>query len=85
MVSARKFHRAGKYAKNEAYLNPEIFTVQFYEPAVKLLGPMLSGFLFEQEYQRSGDRSSPEEMARVLDAFFTEVLYERAHRAVSEL
>jgi hypothetical protein len=52
------------------YLNPEIFTRQFYKPALGLLAPWLVGFVFEQEYQRKQDRPSPKELAGELDAFF---------------
>lgn len=70
VITAQKFWRKGQYLENEAYLNAETFTSRFYEPAVRLLGPALRGFLFEQEYQRKGDRTSIEEMARNLDVFF---------------
>jgi len=69
-ICAQKLRRGGKYIENEAYLNAEIFTVQFYEPAVELLGSTLSGLIFEQEYQRSKDRTPVQEMAESLDAFF---------------
>jgi hypothetical protein len=35
-----------------------------------LLGTNLSGFIFEQEYQRQKDRTPVNEMARELDKFF---------------
>jgi uncharacterized protein YecE (DUF72 family) len=69
-IFAQKLRREDGYVENDAYLNPEVFTRQFYEPAVKLMGPNLSGFVFEQEYQRAQDRRSPKEMASALDAFF---------------
>jgi len=69
-VFARKLRRGGAYVENEQYLNPEIFIRQFYEPAMELLAPWLGGFIFEQEYQRKQDRSSPEELATELDNFF---------------
>ena len=67
-IFAQKLRCEDGYVENEAYLNPGIFTRQFYEPAVKLLGPNLSGFVFEQEYQRAKERRSPKEMASALDA-----------------
>jgi len=70
LISAQKLRRGGKYLENETYLNPEIFINQFSEPAVKLLGPALSGFIFEQEYQRRQDRNPVKEMAKTLDDFF---------------
>ena len=70
VVFAQKLRRGREYGANEAYLNPEIFTNQFYKPAVDLLGSTLSAFIFEQEYQRKQDRSPVEEMASALDKFF---------------
>ena len=73
MIFARRIRRGGKFIDNEAYLNPEIFTHQFYDPAVEILGPHLSGFIFEQEYQPKNDRVEAEKMAESLDAFFEAV------------
>ena len=69
-VFARRIHRGGRHVLNEQYLDPEIFTQRFYEPALGQLAPWIGGFLFEQEYQRKQDRLSPEEFAAELDAFF---------------
>jgi uncharacterized protein YecE (DUF72 family) len=73
LISARRLRRGGKFVENEAYLNPEIFTNQFYKPAVEILGPDLRGFIFEQEYQPKKERVEAEEMAESLDAFFKAV------------
>jgi hypothetical protein len=54
-------------------VNPEIFTSQFYQPAVEILGSNLSGFIFEQEYQPKKDRVEVEEMAKSLGVFFKSV------------
>jgi hypothetical protein len=70
LIFARKLLRQGKYVDNEQYLNPGVFVKQFYKPATQLLGPWLQGIVFEQEYQRKGNRVSPEEHAAELDAFF---------------
>ena len=70
VIFARKILRQGKYIDNKHYLNPEVFIKQFYEPAIELLAPWLEGIVFEQEYQRKGNRVSPEEQAKQLDAFF---------------
>ena len=51
-ICAQKLWRGGRYVVNESYLNGAIFTRQFYDPAVAILGPYLSGLIFEQEYQR---------------------------------
>ncbi|MGA9755145.1 MAG: DUF72 domain-containing protein [Desulfobaccales bacterium] len=73
MITAQKIRQSDLHIKNEAYLNPGIFTKQFYEPAVNLLGPILSGFIFEQEYQRKEDRAPVNEMAQALDRFFSQI------------
>ena len=70
VICARKIRKGTKFAENESYLNPDIFTDQFYKPAVEILGPMLRGFIFEQEYQPKKERVEAEEMAKSLDAFF---------------
>jgi uncharacterized protein YecE (DUF72 family) len=73
MFFAQKVRRGKDYVPNESYLDPEAFTRRFYEPAVELLGPKLKGFIFEQEYQRFGDRVAPAEFARNLEVFFGNV------------
>jgi uncharacterized protein YecE (DUF72 family) len=73
IITAQKIHRGDQYIENPSYLNPKIFTEQFYEPAIKLLGVHLSGFIFEQEYQRKEDRGSVLEMALALDKFFSQI------------
>ncbi|MGB7912049.1 MAG: DUF72 domain-containing protein [Desulfobaccales bacterium] len=70
IITAQKMHRGDQYLENEDYLNSKIFTDQFYKPAVNLLGSNLTGFIFEQEYQRQKDRPPVNEMARELDKFF---------------
>ncbi len=70
---AKKLRRGGKYLQNEQYLDPEIFIRQFYEPALGLLEPWLDGLIFEQEYQRKEERSSPQRAAEELDAFFDQI------------
>jgi len=69
LISAKRLRRGGKFIENETYLNPEIFTNQFYKPAVEILGSNLRGFIFEQEYQPKKERVEVEEMAKSLDAF----------------
>ncbi len=70
IIFAHKFWRGGRYIENEAYLNPEIFKAQFYEPTVEMLGATLTGMIFEQEYQRKKERVPPKEVAEDLDRFF---------------
>ena len=70
IVTAQKIHQGDRYVDNESYLNPKIFTEQYYVPAVKMLGSKLSGIIFEQEYQRQQERTPVNEMTRELDDFF---------------
>jgi uncharacterized protein YecE (DUF72 family) len=72
-VCAQKMWRGGRFVENNSYLNQDIFTRQFYDPAVTILGPFLTGFIFEQEYQRKKDRSSPKDLAADLEVFFEEI------------
>jgi len=69
-VMAPKLRHGGGYRENPAYLNPEVFTNQFYNPATELLGRHLQGFIFEQEYLRKEDRDPVKGVADSLDAFF---------------
>jgi uncharacterized protein YecE (DUF72 family) len=69
-VFAQKIRRDGHYVPNETYLNPGVFTRQFYVPASDLLGSHLTGLIFEQEYQRKDERLSPPKLARALAEFF---------------
>ncbi len=73
MITAQKVRRAGKYLPNETYLNPEMFTARFYEPAIRILGGTFSGMIFEQEYQRKQERVPAKQMADDLDRFFEAV------------
>jgi uncharacterized protein YecE (DUF72 family) len=73
MVIARKLHRGGAYVDNESYLNADIFTKQFYQPAVEILGSCLAGIIFEQEYHVKNDRFPPAKLARDLDEFFGQI------------
>jgi len=73
MITAQKLRCGSTYRKNETYLNADVFTRQFYEPAVDVLGPALTGFLFEQEYQRKQYRTPVMHMAQELDAFFNSI------------
>jgi len=69
-ITAQKIKLGKKYVRNDHYLDPELFVRQFYNPAQDLLGGNLRGFIFEQEYQRSKERTSAEEVAKGLDDFF---------------
>jgi uncharacterized protein YecE (DUF72 family) len=72
-VTARKLRRGNQYQDNPAYLNAEVFIRQFYEPALELLGPSLTGFIFEQEYLTKQDRPAVTNMAAALDKFFQKI------------
>jgi len=48
----------------------DVFINQFYKPANDLLGSSLTGFIFEQEYQRKDERLPVVKMASALDDFF---------------
>ncbi|MBW1999350.1 MAG: DUF72 domain-containing protein [Deltaproteobacteria bacterium] len=73
VVFARRLRAGGKFIDNPDYLNPDIFTRQFYDPATKILGDLISGFVFEQEYQPKKDRTPPKEYVDGLDKFFSEL------------
>jgi len=73
IVMAQKIRKGDYHVANPAYLNPNIFTEQFYEPAVNLLGANLTGFIFEQEYQRKEDRLPVVKMAYGLNIFFSQI------------
>jgi len=73
VVFAQRLWRGGKFLENPDYLNPEIFTRQFHEPAVDLLGSAISGFIFEQEYQPKKDRGTSDEYATALREFLDKI------------
>jgi uncharacterized protein YecE (DUF72 family) len=73
VIIARKLRRGAGFVENESYLNAGIFTNQFYEPAMEILGPCLHGFIFEQEYHVKNERFSPAKLAQDLDAFFNNI------------
>jgi len=70
VICARKVRKGGKLVENGFYLNSEVFTKQFYRPAIEILGSNLRGFIFEQEYHPKNDRFSSNELAKSLDTFF---------------
>ena len=73
VVFAQKLWRGGKFIENPDYLNHEIFIAQFYEPAMDLLGDLINGFIFEQEYQIKKERTPPEEYAAGVDGFLENI------------
>ncbi len=73
VIFAQKLRRRGEFVKNPDYLSADLFTRQFYLPAVELLGRRIRGFIFEQEYQRKKDRSPPLQAAEEMDTFFSSI------------
>jgi uncharacterized protein YecE (DUF72 family) len=73
VICAKKLRRSGKLVINEDYLNPKVFTRQFYEPAIRILGSNVGGFIFEQEYHSKNDRVPVNELAGSLNTFFTKI------------
>ncbi len=69
-VFAQKIRQADGFVPNPHYLDGRLFTEAFHGPAIDLLGELLAGFIFEQEYQRKQDRAPVEPFAEALDAFF---------------
>jgi uncharacterized protein YecE (DUF72 family) len=78
-IMAQKLRQGKNYIQNAAYLNPEIFTRQFYVPANDTLGANLQGFIFEQEYQRKQDQKPVEQLADELDEFFQAIPIDRRY------
>ena len=78
-IMAQNLRQGKNFIQNAAYLNPEIFTRQFYEPANDILGANLKGFIFEQEYHRKQDRLPVEQLAEELDRFFQAIPTDRRY------
>jgi hypothetical protein len=73
IIIARKLRRGAAFVENETYLNADIFTKQFYKPAIEILDPCLNGIIFEQEYHPKNDRFPPAKLAQDLDEFFSKI------------
>lgn len=73
LVLAKKLRRGSSYVENPDYLNTELYIKGFYEPATSLLDTSLAGMIFEQEYQRKSESSTPENLALELDEFFSNI------------
>jgi hypothetical protein len=69
-VCARKIRKGGAYVPNPDYLDAELYTDGFYAPACEVLGETLHGLIFEQEYQRRDEQTTPEATAEEWDRFF---------------
>lgn len=68
-VISKRVFRDGKFIDNSDYLNPTLFTIHFFEPALEILGNCLKGFIFEQEYHAKKARIPGEEFIDTLDGF----------------
>lgn len=79
IVFARRLWRGGRFVENPDYLDGELFTRRFYEPAAALLGPHLRGFIFEQEYQPKNERPDTQAFVEELDAFLTKIPRDRRY------
>jgi uncharacterized protein YecE (DUF72 family) len=79
MVCAPKLRRKEGYVANPDYLNAEVFRYGFYEPAQRVLDDHLCGMIFEQAYQRKDEKSTSEQLARDLDAFFRSIPRDRRY------
>ncbi len=66
VIIARKLRRGSGFVENEHHLNADIFTRQFYQPAIEILGPCLNRFIFEQEYHPKNDRFPAAKLAQDL-------------------
>lgn len=73
LVLAKKLRRGKTYVENTDYLNTKLYIKGFYEPATSLLDTSLTGMIFEQEYQRKSESSTPENLASELDEFFSNI------------
>lgn len=73
VICARKLRRSGTLVENGDYLNTGVFTKQFYEPAIEILGSNIEGFIFEQEYHTKNDRIPIIELAESLNTFFSRI------------
>ena len=72
-VFAHRIRRGGAFIENPDYLNAEKFTRQFYEPANDILGDLIVGFVFEQEYQPKKDRQPPKQYTESFDKFLASI------------
>jgi uncharacterized protein YecE (DUF72 family) len=70
-VFARHIFHGKSYGANPDYLDADLFARRFYEPAATLMEPHLAGFIFEQEYQRAGERQGEGDLLSAMKAFFS--------------
>ena len=73
VIFAQKLRKEGKFGENPDYLDADLFARHFYEPALHILGDLIAGFLFEQEYQVKKERVPAAQYAEALDRFFSKL------------
>jgi len=73
VIFARKLRKEGKFEENPGYLDVDLFAHHFYEPALHILGDLIAGFLFEQEYQVKKERVPAAQYAEALARFFSKI------------
>ena len=73
IIFAQRLWKGRAFVENPDYLNPDIFTRQFYEPAKSILGDFIKGFIFEQEYQPAKDRTPLKEYVESLNGFLESI------------
>lgn len=61
------------FADNPSYLDSDVFTHRFYEPAHEIMGNRIAGFIFEKGYQRKDATPPPEDNIARLERFFSSV------------
>ncbi|MEM0963570.1 MAG: DUF72 domain-containing protein, partial [Bacteroidota bacterium] len=69
----RKVDGRWSYVENQDYLDPELFTRRFVEPAQGKLGVKLAGIILEQPYERASESPSPDAFVAEWDRFIAEV------------
>ena len=69
----RKVDGRWAYVENPDYLEPELFTRRFLEPAQAKLGVKLAGIILEQPYERAAESPPPPVFVAEWDRFIAEV------------
>ena len=75
----RKVDGRWTYIENPDYLDPELFTRRFLEPARSKLGVKLAGIILEQPYERAAESPPPDQFVAEWDRFISEVPNDAAY------
>lgn len=75
----RKVDGRWAYVDNPDFLDPELFTRRFLEPAQKQLGVKLAGVILEQPYERAAESPSPDAFVAEWDRFISDVPNDAAY------